>query len=76
MYIFHILATMMTAKLVLKLGVSQEHNPGVRLIVLTVAFGLTMLAGTLSYKWIESFFLRLKKRFTAVPPAPPNSQSL
>jgi peptidoglycan/LPS O-acetylase OafA/YrhL len=76
MYIFHILVMITTAKLLHKLGILQGHNPSVRLIVLPRAFGLTMLAGALSYKWIESFFLRLKKRFTAVPSAPPDPQSL
>jgi len=62
MYIFHVLATIITAKLLLKTGMPQG-SPVFGLFALCVAFGVTTLAGALSYRWIESFFLRLKKRF-------------
>jgi peptidoglycan/LPS O-acetylase OafA/YrhL len=63
MYIFHVLVTMITARLLLKAGMPQRH-PAYGLLALVLAFGLTALTGTLSYGFVESFFLRLKKRFS------------
>jgi peptidoglycan/LPS O-acetylase OafA/YrhL len=63
MYVFHVLATLTIATLLRKVGAPPVSNLAFSLLAPFLAFGLSALAGTLSYKGIERFFLSMKKRY-------------
>ena len=76
LYVYHAFALCL-AKLVMNLWLRglALHWPGVMLplafpIYLLLSFVLTLGMAMVSYKWLESPFLRLKDRFTFVPSRP------
>ncbi len=61
LYVFHVLAILVASYFVARHSFT---------LYLLVAFSLTVLLATLSYRYLELPFLRLKRRFTKVGSAP------
>lgn len=70
MYIFHILAIIVSSELLLKTGAQHLPQPVFGALSFSLALGMTFLAGTISYSFVESFFLRLKARFRTINTSP------
>jgi peptidoglycan/LPS O-acetylase OafA/YrhL len=61
-YLFHIFAIVFACKLTALIFPTENH-PGVTLLLCVVTIGLSVLFGELSYRYFETYFLRLKERF-------------
>jgi len=62
LYVFHVLGLLISDNVVLKQTASLARYA----LRVGVAFGLTGAMAAISYRWIETPFLRLKQRFTYV----------
>jgi peptidoglycan/LPS O-acetylase OafA/YrhL len=70
LYVFHVLWLGAARDLLLHLGGSRLSSLAFQLIVMAIALPGTVVTGMLSYRYLESPFLRFKKRFTFVRSRP------
>jgi peptidoglycan/LPS O-acetylase OafA/YrhL len=74
LYIFHMLmlslAFGLRAWITAHFRVPKLPLIGIKLSIPFVALALTVLTAAISYRWLESPFLRLRKRFTVVRSRP------
>lgn len=65
-YLFHIFAIVFACKLT-ALFFSSESNLGVTLVLCMLTIGMSIILGELSYRYFETYFLRLKEKFRQSP---------
>jgi peptidoglycan/LPS O-acetylase OafA/YrhL len=65
-YLFHIFAIVFACKLTALFFPTESHF-GVTLLLCVLTIGLSVLFGELSYRYFETYFLRLKERFRQSP---------
>jgi peptidoglycan/LPS O-acetylase OafA/YrhL len=78
LYVYHVLSLQVGGKLVDHLqrwGVRQDAAASL-LLKSAVSLGLTIAVSALSYRFFESFFLRLKERFARVGSRPVDERSV
>jgi peptidoglycan/LPS O-acetylase OafA/YrhL len=66
MYLFHVITISIACKLLVNMGGLHLSAPVFCLLAYPLGLSLTVFAGALSFRYFESFFLRLKKRFQFV----------
>jgi peptidoglycan/LPS O-acetylase OafA/YrhL len=66
LYVYHVLAFLLARHWLLR----SPDDAGGKIVAVPVAFALTCAFAALSYRWLESPFLRLKERFTVVKSRP------
>jgi peptidoglycan/LPS O-acetylase OafA/YrhL len=70
LYVFHVLWLGLARDALKHLGSSHLSPLAFQLIVMAIALPATVVTGMLSYQYLESPFLRFKKRFTFVRSRP------
>jgi peptidoglycan/LPS O-acetylase OafA/YrhL len=70
LYVFHIVWLGIGRDVLERLYTGRRFGLGFELAVMAFAFPATVVTATLSYRYLESPFLRLKKRFTLVSSRP------